>query len=144
MDMQSRSAGSERRRRRRIDRRSPASRWSGDELEDDGVVILSLRGSAKREMESRRTFQTRGRCEEVAVAAVVASGGDGRVRWRRGEREQRREKGPGREERGQGVQSGAEEGLRGASVASVTQASREVRGATGARALSPSSAYWQR
>ena len=71
-------------------RRRPASRCGNGELEDDGVAILGLRGSAKREMESRRTFQTRGRCEEVAVAAVVASGGDGRVRWRRGEREQRR------------------------------------------------------
>ena len=39
---------------------------------------------------------------------------------------------------------GTEEKARGVVVASVTQASREVRGAAGARALSPSSAYWQR
>ena len=39
---------------------------------------------------------------------------------------------------------GAEEKPRGVVVASVMQASREVGGVPGARALSPSSAYWQR
>ena len=43
-----------------------------------------------------------------------------------------------------GGRGGAEEKARGVVVASVTQAGREVRGAAGARALSPSSAFWQR
>ena len=41
-----------------------------------------------------------------------------------------------------GVRGGAKEKARGVAVASMMQASREVRGAAGAHALSPSSAYW--
>ena len=57
--------------------------------------------------------------------------------------ERARERAEGESETSRG-RDGAEEKARGVVVASVTQASREVRGAAGARALSPSSAYWQR
>ena len=40
------------------------------------MAVLGLRGSAKRKRKSRRTFQTRGRGEEVVVAAVSGVGGD--------------------------------------------------------------------
>ena len=62
-----------------------------------------------------------------------------------GEREGTEERwGRGSEREGSRGRGGAEEKARGVVVASVTQAGREVRGAAGARALSPSSAFWQR
>ena len=78
------------------------------------------------------------------MATVAVNGGDGLARVvvamaRRGQERGQR----GRVKR-PGGRGGAEEKARGVVVASVTQASREVRGAAGARALSPSSAYWQR
>ena len=77
---QSRSAGSERRRRRRIDRRSPASRCGGDELEDDGMVILGLRGLARRKRGTRRSSGAHRRGSKMAVAVGELVGGDGCVR----------------------------------------------------------------
>ena len=75
----------------------------------------------------------------VAASFTVVS-----ARQRRPWRSEERERGQRGRVRRPGVQGGAEEKARGVAVASMTQASREVRGAAGARALSPSSAYWQR
>ena len=67
--------------------------------------------------------------ERLAVAAMARRG------------QERGQRGRVKRPRGRG---GTEEKARGVVVASVTQASRKVCGAAGARALSPSSAYWQR
>ena len=84
VDTQSRSAGSERRWSRRIDRQSPARRCGGDELEDDGMVILGLRGLARRKRGTRRSSGAHRRGSKMAVAVGELVGGDGCVRSRSG------------------------------------------------------------
>ena len=75
-------ACSGKRRRRRIDRRSSASRCGGDELEDDGMVILGLHGLARRKRGTRQSSGAHRRGSKMAVAVGELIGGNGCVRSR--------------------------------------------------------------